>query len=79
MAGEDPSDNTSLRSPKLFGLLVVAMLLITVTCLVGIVSLTFFVSQPLAAVENQAFGVFDWGFKFGVGALVGLFGGKVTA
>lgn len=79
MAGEDPSENTSLRSPKLFGVLVVAMLLITLTCLVGIVGLTFFVSQPLAAVENKAFGVFDWGFKFGVGALVGLFGGKVTA
>ena len=79
MAGEKPPEDTSLRSPKLFGMLVLAMLLMTLACLAGILGLTFFVGQPLADIQTRAFGVFDWGFKFGAGALVGLFGGKVTA
>lgn len=79
MAGDNSEENASLRSPKLFGLLVLTMLLITLICLCAIVVLTFFTDQPLADIQNCAFGIFDWGFKFGAGALVGLFGGKVTA
>jgi hypothetical protein len=79
VAGDNSEENASLRSPKLFGLLVLAMLLITLICLCAIVGLTFFTDQPLADIQNRAFGILDWGFKFGAGALVGLFGGKVTA
>lgn len=79
MSGGNPPDSTSLRSPRLFGLMVVAVLFITVVSFIAILILPFLASEPPTELQRTALTACDFGFKSGLGALAGLFGGKVSS
>jgi hypothetical protein len=79
MNGGDQSETTSLRSPRLFGIMVVAVLIITFLSFVATLLAPLLVAEPPTALESRTLIACDFGFKSGFGALVGLFGGKVTS
>jgi hypothetical protein len=59
--------------------MVVVVLLITVLSFIVLLIAPLLISEPATALESRTLTACDLGFKSGFGALVGLFGGKVTS
>lgn len=54
-------------------------IVLTVGCLTADVALAFITDGNYTAVEKEAIGLLDWGFKVGIGAIAGVLTGKASS
>lgn len=53
-------------------------IVLTVGCLVANAALAFGTTEPYSSVQDKVFEALDWGFKTGVGAIIGVLTGKAS-
>jgi len=79
VAAEQPQPPRSSHGMPAHKIALWFFIVLTVACLTANVALAFVTDGNYTAVEKEAIGLLDWGFKMGIGAIAGVLTGKASS